>query len=316
MQQLTVKWAATIGGDVSVTPAVEGNRVYFPDRAGNLYAVDRRPGEVECQHRPRSSGVPGDTARATPAISGDKVIIGTQGPFGGGGKLLAFNKNNGALVWRTMLDSHPPRSSRSRRTVFDGRVYVGARRWRKRSRRSPAIRAALSAAAWWHSIANTGAICWKTYMAPAGYSGNAVWGSSPAIDTKRGQVYIATGNNYSVPPESRLPCRRRPNPVARAACLPADDYFDSILALDLATGAVRGRRRRSTSTLDGRCIPFLGDGANCPEPAGPDFDFGQAPVLFTVKARREREADGPRRSRPEERAVLGARPGHRRGRAG
>ncbi len=47
--------------------------------------------------------------------------------------------------------------------------------------------------------AKTGAILWKTYMAPPGYSGNAVWGSSPAIDTKRKSVYIATGNNYTVP---------------------------------------------------------------------------------------------------------------------
>ena len=30
------------------------------------------------------------------------------------------------------------------------------------------------------------------------------------------------------------------------------------------------------------CIPFLGEGTNCPEPAGPDFDFGQAPAPFTV----------------------------------
>ena len=40
-----------------------------------------------------------------------------------------------------------------------------------------------------------------------------------------------------------------------------------------------------------RAIPFdawtvsciFGDGSNCPDPAGPDFDFGQAPALFKVK---------------------------------
>jgi PQQ-like domain len=35
--------------------------------------------------------------------------------------------------------------------------------------------------------------------------------------------------------------------------------------------------------LDGRLHPFLGEGSNCPEPAGPDFDFGQARALFTVR---------------------------------
>src|SRR5262245_54117545 len=64
---LEVKWSFTTGGDVSATPAVDGDSVYFPDRAGNLYAVDKWTG----QERWRSSiaaatGVPGDYARATP----------------------------------------------------------------------------------------------------------------------------------------------------------------------------------------------------------------------------------------------------------
>ena len=132
---------------------------------------------------------------------------------------------------------------------------------------------------------NTGAIVWKTYTAPAGYTGNAVWGSSPAIDTKRGQVYIATGNNYSVP-QSVLDCvtAAGSDPVAQAACLPANDYFDSIMALDLKTGAVRWATRAIPyDAWNVDCIPFFGDGDNCPVPAGPDFDFGQAPALFTVK---------------------------------
>jgi hypothetical protein len=74
------------------------------------------------------------------------------------------------------------------------------------------------------------------------------------------------------------------DPVAQAACLPADDYFDSILALDLKTGAIRWATRAipyDAWTVD--CIPFFGDGDLCPDPAGPDYDFGQAPALFTVK---------------------------------
>src|SRR4051794_23592725 len=79
---LEKKWEFTTGGDVSATPAVDGGTVYFPDRAGNLYAVDKVTG----QQRWRSSvgaasGVPGDYARATPAVAGNKLIVGTQGPF-------------------------------------------------------------------------------------------------------------------------------------------------------------------------------------------------------------------------------------------
>ena len=153
---------------------------------------------------------------------------------------------------------------------------------------------------------NTGAILWKTYMAPDGYSGNAVWGSSPAIDTKRGQVYIATGNNYSVRPMCSSACaaghRQRPS-----GCLAPDNHFDSILALDLKTGAVRWATRAIPyDAWNVDCIPFFGDGGDCPEPAGPDYDFGQAPALFTVKPGGSGKADAGGR-RPEERPVLGAR---------
>jgi polyvinyl alcohol dehydrogenase (cytochrome) len=121
-------------------------------------------------------------------------------------------------------------------------------------------------------------------MAPGGFSGNAVWGSSPAIDTKRGRVYVATGNNYSVPDEV-LACvdAAGDDADAKAACLPADNHFDTVLALEMATGEIRWATRAipfDAWTVD--CIPFFGSGENCPDPAGPDYDFGQAPALFTA----------------------------------
>ena len=44
-----------------------------------------------------------------------------------------------------------------------------------------------------------GSLKGKTFMTPPGYTGAAVWGSSPSVDTKRRTVYISTGNNYSIP---------------------------------------------------------------------------------------------------------------------
>jgi polyvinyl alcohol dehydrogenase (cytochrome) len=108
VDELEVKREFTTGGDVSATPAVEGDTVYFPDRAGNLYAVDKSTGQQRWRSSiAAASGVPGDYARATPAIAGNKLIIGTQGPFGGGGKVLAFHKDTGALLWSTTLETHP-----------------------------------------------------------------------------------------------------------------------------------------------------------------------------------------------------------------
>jgi polyvinyl alcohol dehydrogenase (cytochrome) len=288
--QLAVKWAFTTAADVSATPAVDADTVYAPDWSGKLYAVDRATGLVKWTASiPLASGSAGDKARATPAVTGNKVIVGTQGGilFGGGpgGKVIAFNKFTGAVEWVTTVDSHPAAIITQSATVHAGKVYVGV------ASQEEALAAFVPGyvLSFRGSMAaldlETGAILWKTYVAPAGYTGNAIWGSSPAIDTKRGQLYIATGNNYSVPP-AVLACvgAAGNDNVAKAACLPADDYFDSIMALDLGTGAIRWSTRAipyDAWTVD--CIPFFGDGDLCPDPAGPDYDFGQAPALYTSK---------------------------------
>jgi len=287
VNSLAPKWVFTTDGDVSATPAVDADTVYFPDWDGNLYAVDKLTGAEKWKASiSDASGVPFDKARATPVVTEDKVIVGTQGSifFGGGpgGQVLAFNKFTGEPLWATVADSNIAAIITQSATVFDGVVYVGVASQEE----------ALAAFVPDYPLSfrgsmlaldlDTGAILWKTYMAPVGYTGNAVWGSSPAIDTKRGQVYIGTGNNYSVP-ESVLDCVSAANSDEEtAACLPADDHFDSILALDMKTGAIRWSTRAIPyDAWTVQCI--FGGGSNCPEPAGPDYDFGQAPALFSVK---------------------------------
>lgn len=287
--RLAVKWVFTTGGDVSATPAVDATRVYFPNWAGNLYAVDRKTGALLWQTAiAAASGVPFDKSRATPVISGNKVIVGTQGsilvPGGGpGGKMIAFDKNTSAVLWVTTLDANPATIVTQSAIVHGGRVYVGtASQEEALAGFVPGYPCCNFRGSMLALDVETGAVLWKTYMVPNGFSGGAIWGSAPAIDPKRGQVYIATGNNYSVPP-SVLACVAAAgnDPDLQRACIPADDYFDAIVALDLATGAIRwATLALPYDAWTVSCIPFLGDGSNCPSPAGPDYDFGQAPALF------------------------------------
>jgi polyvinyl alcohol dehydrogenase (cytochrome) len=88
-------------------------------------------------------------------------------------------------------------------------------------------------------------------------------------------------------------------PAAERACLPADNHFDSIISLDIGTGAIKW----ATSALpfDAWTVACIFDenSPNCPQPAGPDYDFGQAPAL-------SRPRTEPSWSVPsEERTVLG-----------
>jgi polyvinyl alcohol dehydrogenase (cytochrome) len=292
---LAVDWVVETGGDVSATPAVDEDRVYVPDWAGNLYAVDRDTGAIAWTRTITSySGIPGDKARATPAISGNTLVVGNQGPLGGGGRVFGIDKRTGALLWATQVDPHPAAIITQSAVIHAGVAYVGVA---SQEELLAALVPDYPCCTFRGSMAaidiKTGKLLWTTSMTPPGYSGNAIWGSSPAVDTKRGSLYIATGNNYSVPDEV-LQCvaDAAGDPETTQACLPADNHFDAILALDLRTGQVKWATRAlpfDAWTVD--CIPFLGDGGNCPEPAGPDYDFGQAPALFQAKDAQGRKVD-------------------------
>ena len=132
---LQVKWMFTAAGDVSATPAVHGGRVYVPDWAGYLYAIDRETGEAIWRASiAAASGVPGDKARTTPAVAGGKVYIGTQGPFGGGGRMLAFDADKiECPVRRRHVRANGSRIERQHLLAVlvenEGAVFVRSRRW-------------------------------------------------------------------------------------------------------------------------------------------------------------------------------------------
>ncbi|DBA77714.1 TPA: hypothetical protein ACH3X2_008409 [Trebouxia sp. C0005] len=80
---------------------------------------------------------------------------------------------------------------------------------------------------------------WQTFLEPEvdeGYAGVAVWGSMFPIDPIRQQVYVATGNNYKVPP-AYTECQLQRSTTVDECGLP-DNYANSIVALDLDTGDI------------------------------------------------------------------------------
>ena len=120
-------------------------------------------------------------------------------------------------------------------------------------------------------------------MAPEGYSGNGVWGSTGAIDPKLKTLYVTTGNNYSLP-QAVIDCVNVNGTENGLACMDAANYFDAIVALDIQTGAIRWvTRALPYDNWNVNCIEGIGAVGECPDPAGPDYDFGQGPALFSAK---------------------------------
>ncbi|MBG1264596.1 PQQ-binding-like beta-propeller repeat protein [Nostoc commune] len=285
---LSPKWVFTTGGDISATPAVLDGSVYLPDWGGNLFKINAQTGEQIWSNTIANyisdPSIPKAVSRTSPAVEGNKVIIGSlKGAF-----LMAINKNTGQLIWKTKLDSHPNAIITQSPTIYSNRVYVGVSSGEPIESVNPNYPCCTFRGSMTSVDLTTGKILWKTYTVPdnggqpGGYSGAPVWGSTPAIDPKRKLVYIATGNNYDVPQRVK-DCIVNSSKETQSQCLDPDNHVDAIMALDLDTGAIKWSNKLwGYDAFTSACFPG-NNPANCPDPRGDDYDFGQAPMLFTVK---------------------------------
>jgi polyvinyl alcohol dehydrogenase (cytochrome) len=265
---LVPRWVLPATGNVAATPTVSGGVVYVPDLGGTLWAVNAATGNVIWSASVGAYlGVPFDVSRTSPAIDGNEIVIGTGAtpvtaldPVGA--YLLGINATTGALLWKKKVATDPYAMITGSPVIDDGVVYAGVSSDDElASPLTPTFRGSVVALS-----ERTGRVLWQTYTAPPGYTGNAVWGSTPVVDHATGLLYVATGNNYSVPSGV---CQ---SPV-QTGCTPpaADDYFDSVLGLNLQTGAVAWARGTLTA-----------DAFTATSPQGPDYDFGSGPNLYTA----------------------------------
>jgi polyvinyl alcohol dehydrogenase (cytochrome) len=283
---LTPKWVFTTGGDVSATPTVDGNAVYFPDWGGNLFAVEKDTGRLIWSHKiSEYDGVEGAISRVSPAVDGNQVIIGdipNSKQAHNGANVISVDRQTGTIQWMTQVDTHPAAIITGSPVVFDGMVYIGI----SSSEETLALNPAYPCCSFRGSIValdeKSGAMRWKTFDMPdnggqpGGYSGGAIW-QPPAIDPKRGTLFAATGNNYTAPAAVEA-CQ---NATPTANCSAADDFFDTALALDLKNGQIKwSKKLQGIDTFTGTCgfgaaRPTPGN-PNCPVPDSQDFDFGGA----------------------------------------
>jgi polyvinyl alcohol dehydrogenase (cytochrome) len=280
VKNLTPKWVFTTGGDVSATPTVGGDAVYFPDWGGNLFAVNKNTGRLIWSHKISDyDGVAGAISRVSPAVDDNQLIIGdilSSKQVHDGANVMAVDRATGKLRWITQVDNHPAAIITGSPVVFDGVVYIGVSSSEETLATNPDYPCCTFRGSVVALNAKTGAKLWKTFNMPDNggktdqYSGGAVW-QPPVIDTKRSTLFIGTGNNYTVPPDV-VACQ---NADPTADCTAPDDFFDAALALDLKTGKIKwGKKLQGNDTWTVACITSSGTNPNCPVPSSPDFDLG------------------------------------------
>lgn len=273
--RLTLKWAYGFAGATTASsqPAVFGGRVFVGSDPGGIHALDLKTGclywkydaEAGVRAAPLVARMAGNPARYA-------VVFGDLKAF-----VYALDAQTGAEIWKTRVDEHPSARITGAPSLHGARVFVPVSSFEE----GPAARPNYSCCTFRGSVASldvaSGKIAWQTYTIaeqpqvvgknesgmplykPAGVG---VW-STPTIDVAKNMIYIGTGNNYTAP---------------------ATPMSDSIVALDMDTGAIRWFNQITAN--DSFVVGCKAGNTNCPEKVGPDHDFGNSPILRTVGGRR------------------------------
>jgi polyvinyl alcohol dehydrogenase (cytochrome) len=227
VSRLVPKWVATTAGDVSATPAVVNEAVYFGDFGGMLWKLDADTGKVIWSHKVSDyTGIPGDISRSSPSLAGNTLVIGDLGaPI-----MMGINATTGDLRWITRLDPDP-QAIMTGSPVFAGdTIYVGTSQSGVST--YPGVLVALDA--------QTGRIRWRRYSlpnrhgVPGGYWGAVMFGP-PAVDLPDGLVFgtfkVAAGE-----PAAVTACHAADPNGFNESCEQPGSYLSSIVAFDLKTG--------------------------------------------------------------------------------
>jgi polyvinyl alcohol dehydrogenase (cytochrome) len=275
VSSLQLKWAFAFPNGTSAygQPAVVDGRVYVGSDNGFVYALSAESGCVYWSFEARG-GVRTAVSVGTIAAGGTRRTAIYFGDLKG--NVYAVDASDGGLIWTRRADPHPMTRITGAPTLFEGRLYVPLSSLEEGAGANPNYECCTFRGGVVAYDAAAGTEVWRTYTVPVepkrikknasgtqlwGPSGGAIW-AAPTIDPKRGLVYVATGNGYTDP---------------------APETSDAVVAFDLKTGRLRWSRQvtPNDSYVVG-CGANAASRENCPEDEGPDFDFGNSPMLRTL----------------------------------
>ena len=272
--KLKLKWAFGVPNATAMygQPAIAGGRLFVGSDNAVVYALNAESG---CVYWSFQAGAAIRTAISVGAITGQPgaryaVYFGDLN-----GAVYSVNAETGSLVWKQQADTHPVARITGAPTLHRGRLYVPVTALEESVASNPKYECCTSRGAVVAYDANTGAQIWKasTIAAPLakttktslgtqlwGPAGAGVW-SAPTIDERTNSLYVATGNAFTAP---------------------AAPTSNAIVAFDLDTGRMRWARQMTPDDayIYG-CSP-TNPSETCPNPMGPDFDFGASPILRTL----------------------------------
>jgi polyvinyl alcohol dehydrogenase (cytochrome) len=267
--RLKVKWAFAYPTTQAMgQPTIIGNRLYVTASSGQVICLNAQTG---CAYWTLNVG-----ATVRTAVTVGPLPAGSQAKFAAyfgdvRANVYAVDAETGKILWRMKADDHPVARITGAPVLYRDRLYVPVSSVEEAIGRNDKYECCKFRGSMLALDAYTGKLIWKTHTIPDepkpyrkntagtqlyGPAGAAIW-SAPTLDLKRGVLYAGTGNSYTDVPTGGP---------------------DAIIAFDLKTGKIRWINQVLPD--DNFIMNCRQPGAgNCPQNAGPDFDFGSSPIL-------------------------------------
>lgn len=248
--------------DMRSQPVVLGDSLYFGDKSGRLYAIDRKQG---CVHRYTkvASGIRSAITLARNA-AGEPVLVFADSMA----MVYAVDPATFDILWRADVRLFSTTTITGSISFHDNRLFVPVSSYEVAAAGNPqhicckshggviALDMADGERLWeWHATEDATQQGLTADGKPLfGPSGVSVW-STPTIDAQRNRLYVGTGENLSHP---------------------ATATSDAVVALDLDSGEeLWSFQATADDVWNAAC---LNGGSNCPENAGGDFDIGASVI--------------------------------------
>jgi polyvinyl alcohol dehydrogenase (cytochrome) len=265
VRHLKLKWAYGFSGDITSFAAltVMDGTLFMGSAGGTVQALNAKTG---CLYWVFEANGPVRSAIRAVRNGTSYSVIFTD--LNGG--VYSLDAKTGRMLWKRRVEDHEATRLTGSAVALNGVVYIPAASWEETRSTDPQYECCTFRGSLTALRVRDGSVVWKSYMIDSpkktgvnssgtpqwAPSGAGIW-SAPTVDSKRGVLYVTTGDNYS---------------------LPASPTSDAVAALDVKTGRIVWMNQiLPGDAWTGAC---LSGGANCPADSGPDFDFGSSALLL------------------------------------
>jgi len=268
--KLKLKWSFAMPGGGQ--PTVVGDWLFITNRGAKFYALDAKTG---CVHWALDDA----GSRTSPMIVRNAISPCCWVTFVGvtGRTVRAIDAQTGKSIWQSaVLDDHASAVLTGSPVISGDQLFVPLSSVEEGVGGQETYACCTFRGSLVALDVKTGKTQWKTYtitdpLRPTrkndigtqlqGPAGAAIW-SAPTVDAKRGLVYVLTGDSYTDVPTKGA---------------------DAAMAIEMKSGRVRWSTQVTENDNYVVACKSTNLSSNCPQPEGPDFDFGASPILFDLK---------------------------------